>query len=271
MSQFRTACEVYTWFMDGDGRRHADRLDHMIAVAAEAGFTGIEPIHGWMGRLADPGLLAEHLDRHGMHLAALVLAQDWNGVEETEEERRASEDAIACCTRFPGARLCLVQRPSGRHDVEGRRRRLLQHLHRVADRAAEHGIPSTFHPNSPPGSITRTPEDYAVLLDGLDQRRLGWTPDTGHLANGGMDPLTMMRTYASLIDHVHFKDWDGNPEFARLGDGKVDFAGIIRWLEAQAYAGWLVCEDEGHQALADPDGTTRHDGAWLHQSLLVGT
>ena len=270
MSRFPTACEVYTWFMDGDGQRHADRLDHMIAVAAKAGFTGIEPIHGWMGRLADPGLLAEHLDRHEISLAALVLAQDWNGDEETAEEKAASEEAIACCARFPGARLCLVQRPTGRHDVELRRRRLLAHLHRVADRAAERGVPSTFHPNSPHGSITRTREDYTVLLGGLDRRCLGWTPDTGHLANGGMDPLAMMRTYASLIDHVHFKDWDGDPEFARLGDGRVDFPSIVSWLETTGYAGWLVCEDEGREALADPDGTTLHDGAWLHRTLLAG-
>ena len=271
MSHVRTACEVYTWYMDGEGQRHADRLDHMIAVAARAGFTGIEPIHGWMGRLADPGRLAEHLDRHGIHLAALVLAQEWNGDDETVEERQASEDAIACCARFPGARLCLVQRPTSRHDVEVRRRRLLTHLHRVADRAAARGVPSTFHPNSPTGSITRTPEDYAVLLDGLDGRRLGWTPDTGHLANGGMDPLTMMKAYAPLIDHVHFKDWDGAPEFARLGDGRIDFPEIVRWLAARAFPGWLVCEDEGHEALADPDGTTLHDGTWLHQTLLAGS
>ena len=266
--KFRMGCEVYTWFMAGSGQVHANRLDHMIAVAAQSGFEGIEPIHGWMGDLADPGRLAESLARHRIALPAVVLAQDWNGSTETQEERAAADDAIDLLTRFPGTLLCLVQRPTSRDDVVVRRQNLLGHLHRVALRARERGVPCTFHPNSPHASITRTPEDYAVLLDGLDPTLVGWTPDVGHLINGGMDPLTMMRGHAELINHVHFKDWDGAPEFALMGRGTVDFHGITAWLRDRGYAGWIICEDEGPEALSDPDGTTRHDGAWLRDTLL---
>ena len=37
-----------------------------------------------------------------------------------------------------------------------------------------------------------------------------------------MDPLKKMREYAPLINLVHYKDWDGQPEFALMGQGKVD-------------------------------------------------
>jgi inosose dehydratase len=260
----RFGCEVYTWHMAGQ----SGRLAHMIEVAATVGFRGIEPVFAWMGELADPQLLRAHLTRHRIELAAVVLALPWNDAHETDSELDQASAAISLLTQFPGALLCLVQVPSGRHALPQRYDHLLRHLHAVADRARAHGIRATFHPNSPPDSITRSAADYAYLLPRIDPLRLGWTPDVGHLIHGGMDPLTEMQRHARLINHVHFKDWDGRPEFALMGTGKVDFVAITRWLQAQAYNGWIICEDEGPAACTDPDGVTRHDGTWITTQLL---
>jgi inosose dehydratase len=266
--QFRFGAEVYTWFMKGDGAVHANRLDHMIQIAAQAGFCGIEPIHFWMGDLADPIRLAESLSAHGMELAALALIQEWNHGGETDQERSEADRAIELLTRFPRAVLCAVQKPTSRGDLTERRRRLVRNLNSVARRAADRGIRCSFHPNSPASSIARTREDYEVLLGGIDREVIGWTPDVGHIINGGMDPLALMQEYSSLINHVHFKDWDGMPEFALMGEGKVDFVSITRWLRDSGYAGWIICEDEGHAAVDDPDGVMLQNGKWVQASLV---
>ena len=39
MSNIRFGSQVYTWFMQGTGKVYDNKLDHMIKVAAEAGFT----------------------------------------------------------------------------------------------------------------------------------------------------------------------------------------------------------------------------------------
>ena len=132
----------------------------------------------------------------------------------------------------------------------------------------EKGVPCSFHPNSPHTSITRTEEDYSVILEALDSAATGWTPDVGHIINGGMDPLAKMKEYASLINHMHYKDWDGNPEFALMGNGKVDLLSITQWLKDINYNGWIVCEDEGKEALQDPDAVTLHDGRWIRETLV---
>ena len=266
---FRFGSEVYTWFMKEDGRAHANQLDHMIKIAAQAGFRGIEPIHSWMGDLANPGRLAASLAEHRIELAAIALVLEWNHAAETEAERREADATIDLLTRFPGAMLCMVQKPTGRFDVAERQERLLRHLHAVARRARERGVPCSFHPNSPHSSIIRTREDYQVLLDGLDGSLVGWTPDVGHIINAGMDPLSVMKEYAELINLVHYKDWDGAPEFALMGTGKVDFIGITRWLRDRGFAGWILCEDEAAAAVDDPDGVTLHDGAWVRKNLLL--
>lgn len=267
-SHLRFAAETYTWFMAGNGQTHAGRLGHMIDVTARAGFAGIEPTHFWMGDLSDPDRLADRLNAAGIELTAIALALRWNDEEETAQEKREADQTIALLKRFPGALLCTVQIPSGRHDLIERRRRLLKHVNAVSRRSHDAGVPASFHPNSPHTSIIRTPEDYEATIENLDTAVTGWTPDVGHLANGGMNPLLMMQRYASLINLVHYKDWDGVPEFCLMGRGKVDFVSITRWLISIGYSGWIVSEDESPEAIDDPDKVTLHDGRWIKEKLL---
>lgn len=265
---FRFGNEVYTWFMKDAGAANANRLDHFIAITAQAGMQGIQPIHFWMGDLADPARVRESLDRHGIELAALSLVLEWNHPQETEQERAEADWAIDLLAQFPGAVLCTVQKPTSRENLVERRRRLIANVNAVSRRAAERGVGASFHPNSPPASINRTQEDYEVILEGLDRDATGWCPDVGHIINAGMDPLAAMQRWQPLINHVHYKDWDGNPEFTLMGQGQVDFIGITRWLKSWTYSGWIICEDEAEQAIDDPDGVTLHDGQWIRDVLI---
>jgi len=265
---FRFGNECYTWFMKDDGAAHANRLDHMIRLTGQAGLKGIEPIHFWMGELADPQRLTAELEAAEIELAAVALVLEWNHEVETESERSQADAVIDLLCGFPGATLCTVQLPTGREQLESRRLRLADHVNAVSRRAADRGVPCSFHPNSPPASINRTAEDYEVILERLDPGVTGWTPDVGHIINGGMDPLTTMKKWRSLINHVHFKDWDGDPEFALMGEGRVDFVGISGWLASWGYGGWIILEDEAEQAVDDPDGVTLHDGKWLRDTLM---
>ena len=259
--------ECYTWFMKEEGKAWENKLDHMIEITAKAGLTGIEPIYSWMGDLQDAGPLRASLDKHGIELAALALVLDWNGEEETSEERVTADAAIDLLRQFPDAVLCTVQMPTGRHELEQRRKNLVANVNAVSRRAVDAGLTCSFHPNSPETSINRTEEDYSVILEGLDASVTGWTPDVGHLANGAMNPLSKMKEYQSLINHVHYKDWDGDPEFALMGEGKVDLFGITQWLQQQDYRGWVICEDEAPLAVDDPDGVTLHDGRWIQELI----
>ncbi|MDG1357512.1 MAG: sugar phosphate isomerase/epimerase [Akkermansiaceae bacterium] len=259
--------ECYTWFMRDSGAHWENSLAHMVEVSAKAGMTGIEPIFSWMGDLSDPAKLADCLQQHNIELAAVAFSQNWNDSEETAGEREDADRAIELLKHFPGALLCTVQLPTGRHDLEQRRKNLVSNVNAVSRRAVDAGVPCTYHPNSPETSTNRTEEDYRVILEGLDASVTGWTPDVGHIINGGMDPLEKMKEYESLINLVHFKDWDGEG-FALMGQGKVDFQGVTQWLQDRDYDGWIICEDEAPEALEDPDFVTLHDGKWIKETLL---
>lgn len=264
---FRFGSECYTWVKASAAAPHAAWLAHMIELTAQAGMEGIEPIHSWMDDLREAAPLATKLERNGVLLAAVALVLPWNEAEETEREREEADRVIELLTQFPGALLCTIQAPTNRERLEERRLNLVANVNAVSRRAAEQGVRSTFHPTSQPTSINRTAEDYEIILGGLDREVTGWTPDVGHIINGGMDPLATMQRWQPLINHVHFRDWDGKPDFAILGSGKVDLIGVARWLLSWNYRGWIICEDEAAATLNDPDGVTLQHGRWIRDVL----
>ena len=73
-----------------------------------------------------------------------------------------------------------------------------------------------------------------------------------------------------LINHMHYKDFSGNgPEpWAKMGTGKLDFHKITEWLTERSYEGWIICEDEAHEAIDDPDGVTLQNGEWCKANLF---
>ena len=268
MSKISLGAEVYTWFMKETGEAYDNQLGHMIEVISKCGFKGVEPMHFWMGDLSDPLMLADKLGENGIKLAGIALCLEWNHPQETEIERKEADDIIGMLGHFPEALLCTVQLPTNRDNIVERRLNLIENVNAVSRRASEAGIKASFHPNSPETSTNRTHEDYQIILNGLDSNVTGWTPDVGHIRNGGMDVLSVMQEFRSLINHIHYKDWDGNPEWSLMGEGKIDFEGITQWLVDQDYEGWILCEDEADAAIEDTDGVTLHDSKFCQDKLL---
>ncbi len=60
-------------------------------------------------------------------------------------------------------------------------------------------------------------EDYRVLLDALDPILVGFAPDAGHIARGGMDPLAIFHQYAA------YKAMTAEGAWCAMGDGMIDF------------------------------------------------
>ncbi len=267
MSRIRFGCQFYTWQMSGD--RYVGRLPDILGVVGRAGFAGIETETCMLGSYyQDPLRLREVLERHGLELGAIAFVCRWQGAAESDEERGQADYLFDYMKPFPGARLVLCQSPGAdRSNLRERQRNALACVNAVAARAADRGITCSFHPNSPPGSVFRVHEDYQVLLDGLDTRVLGFAPDTGHIAAGGMDAVAVLQAARPLIRHVHFKDVTASGEWATMGAGAVDFPRIVTMLKETGYAGWVMVEEESRAAERDPDAATLQNGRYLQQAL----
>jgi inosose dehydratase len=263
----RFGCQTYTWQMSYD--LYKDRLSHIMNVIAQAGFRSIEAEVCMMGNFYDdPSRFAEELERRNLHLAALTLALPWLSPMETDEEKNEADLLIDYLKSFPEAKLILVQLPGkDRKSLSERQRNCLSNVNAVAKRANERGIVSAFHPNSPQGSVFRTAEDYEVMFEGLDARYVGYCPDSGHIANGGMDVMYIFRKSRPMIQHVHFKDISADRRWRTMGEGVIDHPGIVKHLRDTGYEGWVMVEEESQYAEAEPDLATLANGRYIQQYL----
>ncbi len=268
MSGIKFGQETYAWVMCGD--KYIGKIDHMAKVSAEAGFAGMEPMNLQLKDYYDPAKLKATLDEHGITLSSLAFVCDWLEPEETAEEKAESDRALNLLKHFPGALLMLVQMPQkDRANLEERQKNLMLNINEISKKFVDAGIVCSYHPNSPDGSVWRTPEDYHKLLPQLDEKVIRWTPDVGHIAKGGMDPAALMREYRPLINHVHFKDMNADGSWAITGQGVIDFETITKDLVSSGYEGWIICEDEVDACIEDPDGIAIEDGKYI-QSVMKG-
>lgn len=263
----RIGCQTYTWQMSGD--KYLDKLEHMIQIAAKAGYIGIEPETQFLGEFWDAGRLKDILAANNMELAALTLVEDWLNPEETDAERQHADKTIELLKSFPDTVLAIVQMPgTNRDNLRERQENLISCVNAIAKRAADAGLVCTYHPNSPGGSVVRIKDDYDYFLNRLDQSVIGYAPDVGHIAAGDMDPLEIIKEFRSMVNHVHYKDMANDGEWAAMGDGIIDFVGITTYLRDSGYGGWIIVEDEAPRAVDEPDAVTLEDGVYVGEKLL---
>jgi inosose dehydratase len=212
--------------------------------------------------------MKDNLQKHNLEMAALVHVEDWRNPIETDQERQNAAQWMEFLSHFPDTIYLLVQMPgSDRNNLEERQQNLLSCVNAIAQRATDQGIICSYHPNSPEGSVYRTQEDYKILLNGLNNDWIGYTPDVGHIAKVDMDPMEIVKEYRDLINLVHYKDMYSNGAWAPTGEGFIDIKGITQYLIDTNFEGWIVMEDECDQAIIDPDGVTFEDGVYIESQL----
>lgn len=260
-------CQTYTWQMSYD--KYADKLNHILDVVEQAGFSGVEPEVCMLGPYRNnPLLLAEDLEKRNLKLGALCLALPWENEHENAEEQAETEFAFNFLKHFPGTLLVLVHLPGkDRSNLVERQNNALSCINEVAKRASSCGIECAFHPNSHEGSVFRNKEDYDVMFAGLDTRYVGYAPDSGHIANGGMNPEEVIRINRSIIKHVHFKDITADRKWTSMGEGVINHAAIIQFLVDTGYSNWIMVEEESEEAEREPDRLTIQNGEYIKSSL----
>lgn len=266
MLNLKFGCQTYPWKM---GKKYFGEAPHMLEVASKAGFQSFEAEIDMLGEyFQKPEELKKLFEKYHMSFAALVLHQDWEGETQTLEEKALSDQAIAFVQNFPFTKIMLSHHagnvPRGEGEVlERRRRNLIGCMADVAAKAAEAGIVCCFHPNSAKNSLFRTAEDYERMFALLTPTAIGWAPDVGHIENGGMHALDVMKEHRNLIRHVHFKDRIAQNEWAVMGEGTIDYPMILQYLHDTGYQGWIMVEDESPRAAEDSDGVVMADGAYM--------
>ncbi|MEM9950327.1 MAG: TIM barrel protein [Chloroflexota bacterium] len=147
---------------------------------------------------------------------------------------------------------------------------------RVMDEA---GLRCVLHHHT--GTWIETPAETERIMEMTNPEHIGLAFDTGHWAFAGGDPVAGIHKHADRIWHVHFKDhdpdvarlsreqeWDGPKGvgegiFPELGQGDVDFAGVLKALKAIDYDGWIVVEQDVLPGMGSPKESAQKNRDYL--------
>ncbi|HLY28466.1 MAG TPA: TIM barrel protein [Aggregatilineales bacterium] len=124
----------------------------------------------------------------------------------------------------------------------------------------ETGLRTVFHHHC--AGYVETPDETRELLKRTDNELVGLCLDTGHWQYAGGDAVACVREFGSRVRYLHLKDCSNKIAdecraskknyfeavsagvFCPLGEGNVDFPGVIREMQKVGYSGWAVVEQD---------------------------
>lgn len=151
----------------------------------------------------------------------------------------------------------------------------------------ETGLPTLFHHHC--AGFVETPAEIDRFLDNTDGSLINLVFDTGHYVFGsGPDGLgsdgnlkPVFEKYGSRISYVHFKDcqpdlakrsraeqWDYFKSlrmgiFCELGQGCVDFKGVLNYLNGRNYEGYVLVEQDVLPGMGAPKDSAMRNREYL--------
>lgn len=124
---------------------------------------------------------------------------------------------------------------------------LVEKLTKMGDLCNKYHITLCLHPHF--GSTVYTEAEIDYILEKIPETLVHLCMDTAHTALAGMDPIKAFEKYINRIQYIHLKDLDPNfPKdnpmrgFRALGEGTIDFKGVVNSLKSGGYNGVLTVE-----------------------------
>jgi inosose dehydratase len=215
-------------------------MDRAVKDIASVGYEGVEMFDGNLAEYADkPDELRGILEEAGVSLVSVYTGANFIYADILPDELHRIQQAAKLAAAFGAERLVVgggARRAAGTTDEDYTR--LGEALDRVTDIAESFGLTASYHPHLT--TIVENPEELDRLM-GLT--RIGFCPDTAHLAAGGADPAAMIRKYPDRIRHVHLKDLRKDTfSFLPLGQGELDLPDIVQAIKESGYDSWLMVE-----------------------------
>jgi len=279
----RIAAAPISWGVsEVPGWGHQLPVDRVVGEMAALGIAATE--FGPDGFLPDdPQARAAYLTRHGLGAVGGFLPLV---LHERGTDPMPQVDAFVTGCLAADAGVVVLAAHTGCEGYDSRPfldddgwQTLLDNVDRLAAHCRDRGVVAALHPHV--GTMIESCAEVERVLAGSD---IGLCLDSGHLLVGGTDPVLLAHDHPDRVVHVHLKDVDdvlaqrvrnGDLTFAdavraglfvRLGTGSVDVTEIILTLQAHAYAGWYVLEqdvmldsaDSGEQVAADVRASLDH-------------
>jgi len=226
---------------------HTYSLEEALAGIAKAGFKYVElsAVRGWTEHVpleagdAEIAEIKARLAYWGLTPSALSGHSDLTTAAGVADGKKA----VDLCTRFG---LTILNTAIGGHYSEAEdKAAFMGHIHDLADYAAARGVTIALEVH---GDIMASAALSIPLIQEINRPNVKINYDTANCVfYGGVQAVDDIGPAVPYLAHVHLKDSAGGKKewnFPAVGEGKVDFAGILKILEEKGYTGPFSVEIE---------------------------
>lgn len=125
----------------------------------------------------------------------------------------------------------------------------------VAEHAEKEGVLLLVEPE--PGLLIETCDQFLEFMQHIDSPAVAMNYDIGHAYCVKDDPATTIPRTAKYIRHFHLEDIAATRVHQHLipGEGAIDFAAVLRAIQAIGYKDWITIEL--YPYVANPDEAAR--------------
>lgn len=255
-------------------------LNNVLGEVVGTGATGVEVgLHLLDG--IETSIVQSLLARHGLAYIGGVLRLDLHDPAQQPANHAAVRQGAALVASLGGRHLTVAtlrDRPAP--PTAAQMTTAVAALDALGRIALEAGIRLHYHNYS----VSVASGELARVCAETDPALVSLTLDVAWLAKGGVAFTEFFARWGSRVGHLHVKDTrDG--QVVPVGDGTLDYAGVVRALRAASYRGWLAVElerlpagraawaaldeDLTYQTVAEPAAMVARSVAWLRAALAA--
>lgn len=225
MGKPKIACQLIIF-----GRRNREDMPGVLKEVAEAGYAGIE---GGDPGGRDAAEMRKLLDGLGLQLAGVHSGfGTFDDLDRTILYMKAMGCKLLMCSGVGDTKRGLVAYEEA-----------AKVFNDVGRRCHEEGIKFCYHNHSWEFQKFDGVTALSKLYELTDPRYVHTCVDVYWVQHGGESPVEFLRKHLDRVGTVHFKDMKDDT-FAEVGQGIIDFPGIMKVLSAKKDLEWIIVEQD---------------------------
>jgi inosose dehydratase len=213
--------------------RTPENLEPALKDASELGYHSFETFASILEDYDKKGTLQALLDKYPIPLRSAYVTVNVTDPSQRKAQIEMLQRYATVLKKYGGSYL--VQSANGPRKgyvFAEHKANIIAALNEYGKVVTDMGLRTGLHQHT--GTAIETREETYDVMNAVDTRYMHFAPDIGQAQKGGTDAAQMVKDFAKIIDHMHFKDfkgWEHMAGYCPLGEGKVDLKSVLETME----------------------------------------
>lgn len=231
--------------------RTPENLEPALKDSSELGYHKFETFASVLEDWDKKGTLGALLDKYRVPLTSAFVTVNVTDPSQRKQQIEMLQRYCTIMKKYGGS--FIVQSPNGprtNYNFAEHKTHIIEALNEYGKAVMDMGLNTGLHQHT--GTAVETREETYTVMQAVDTRYMKFAPDIGQAQKGGTDAAQMVKDFASIIAHMHLKDWNGNEHmlgYTPLGMGKVDLKSILETMEKVNPGANIMHELDGSEGM----------------------